>query len=183
MTSTHVVLFHSALGLTKSVRSFADQLRDDGHTVITPDLYDGQVFDNLDDGSKKRDELGIPELLRRANSAVEGLHADCVYAGFSMGAAAAQAVTIAKPGARGVILMHGAVPLQMLGVERWPDVPTQIHVSESDPLVDQPALTRFAVDSKAELFKYPGNAHLFADESASAKLMLERVRNFVKRVA
>ena len=34
------VLFHRALGLTDPVRRFAAALRDAGHTVHTPDLYD-----------------------------------------------------------------------------------------------------------------------------------------------
>ena len=40
-----VVVFHHALGLTDPVRRFADALGDAGHTVHTPDLYDGQRFD------------------------------------------------------------------------------------------------------------------------------------------
>lgn len=187
--STHIVLFHSALGLTKGVRAFAEHLRSDELTVVTTDLYDGESFDNLDDGMKKRNALGVPELMRRAIASVEGMHADVVYAGFSMGAAAAQAVTVAKPGARGVFLMHGAAPLQMLGVDRWPSIPTQVHVAEADPLVDQLAISQFSVSASAELFKYPGHAHLFSDDSgpeyeaASATLLLQRLRAFVKRVS
>ena len=62
---THIVLFHSGLGLTQHVLDFADVLRADGHEVTTPDLYDGEVFDNLADGVAKRDAIGIPELSRR----------------------------------------------------------------------------------------------------------------------
>ena len=45
---TEVVLFHHAQGLTPGVLAFADELRRAGHTVHTPDVYDGRTFDSLD---------------------------------------------------------------------------------------------------------------------------------------
>ena len=45
-----VVLFHSVLGLRPGVIAAGDRLRVAGHKVHTPDLYDGEVFDDLDDG-------------------------------------------------------------------------------------------------------------------------------------
>ena len=55
-----IVLFHSALGLRPWVTASDDRLRGAGHTVHTPDYYDAEVFDDLDDGLRKRDELGTP---------------------------------------------------------------------------------------------------------------------------
>ena len=37
-----VVLFHHVQGLTDGVLAFAEQLRGGGHTVHTPDLFDGE---------------------------------------------------------------------------------------------------------------------------------------------
>jgi dienelactone hydrolase len=85
-----VVLFHSALGLRPAIREFADRLRADGHTVHTPDSFDGEVFENLEDGMSKRDPIGIPELMGRAQAAVAGLPSRIVFAGFSMGTGAAE---------------------------------------------------------------------------------------------
>ena len=45
-----VLLFHHAQGLTEGVVAFADRLREAGHTVHTPDLYDGHTFQALDEG-------------------------------------------------------------------------------------------------------------------------------------
>ena len=42
-----VLLFHHALGLTEGVQAFADELRDAGHTVHTPDLFEGRTFDEI----------------------------------------------------------------------------------------------------------------------------------------
>src|SRR5215208_2093658 len=91
-----VVLFHSALVLRPGVIADADRLRAAGHTVHTPDYYDGEVFDDLDDGLRKRDALGTAEIIRRAREAVAELPAGLVLAGFSLGA----------------VLMHGAVPVE-----------------------------------------------------------------------
>jgi dienelactone hydrolase len=41
-----VVVFHHTLGLTGPVRRFAGELRAAGHTVHTPDLYDGSTIAN-----------------------------------------------------------------------------------------------------------------------------------------
>jgi hypothetical protein len=68
-----IVLFHSALGLRPGVTAAADQLRGAGHSVHVPDYYDGEVFDDLEDGLRKHDELGVAEILRRAREAVRGL--------------------------------------------------------------------------------------------------------------
>ena len=45
-----IVLFHSALGLRPGVRAASDRLRSAGHTVHTSDLFDGRVFDRMDEG-------------------------------------------------------------------------------------------------------------------------------------
>lgn len=37
-----VVLFHHVQGLTGGVRAFAAELRTGGHTMHTPDMFDGQ---------------------------------------------------------------------------------------------------------------------------------------------
>src|SRR5204863_9203353 len=45
-----VLLFHHAQGLTPRVVAFADELRAGGHTVHTPDLFDGRTFGSIDEG-------------------------------------------------------------------------------------------------------------------------------------
>ena len=46
---TEVVLYHHVLGLTEGVRSFANELRQAGHTVHTPDLFDGRTFATMNE--------------------------------------------------------------------------------------------------------------------------------------
>ncbi|AKU95572.1 Dienelactone hydrolase [Labilithrix luteola] len=190
---SHVVLFHSALGLRPAVRRFADALRSSGHHVTTPDLFEGAVFERLEDGVARRDSIGIPTLLQRATAAVEAIEGpedNRVYAGFSMGAAPAQMLALTRPNARGVVLMHGSLPLQMLGMDRWPDrLPAQIHFAEDDPGMDlavPQTLASASASSDVQLFRYAGRGHLFADEgsadydAAHAELMLTRVLTFLR---
>ncbi len=185
-----VVLFHSALGLRPAVQRFADALRADGHTVHTPDLFDGEVFDVLADGVRKRDALGIPELIGRAQAAVAALPGEVVYAGFSMGAASAELLAGTRPGARGAILMHAAIAPAMIGVPVWPAVPMQIHYGARDPWVDVADVDALAQGVRAsgaqcDVYTYEAPGHLFADEQSedfdapAAEAMLERVRAFL----
>ena len=167
-----VVLFHSVLGLRPGVISAADRLRSAGHTVHAPDLFDGEVFDDLDDGMRKEEALGYREIARRAREAVTGLPEGLVFAGFSMGAVHAELLAASTPGARGAVLMHGAVPVEGLGefgVERWPEgVPVQVHYAAEDPWVEAEEVAAFADAGKRagaafEEHAYPGSGHLFAD--------------------
>ncbi len=189
---THIVLFHSGLGLRPHLTTWRMALEAEGHQVHTPDLYDGEVFDDLRRGIEKRDALGIPELSRRASAAVEKLPDDVIYAGFSLGAASAQALALTREGARGLVMMHAALPLAAFGLTEWPDgLRTQVHVTNSDPWVDRgvvEALETAARPGTLEVFRYPGDAHLFADDgyldydAELADAMLERVKRFAASV-
>ena len=100
-----VVLFHHAQGLTDGVRAFADDLR--GHTVHTPDLYDGKTFPALPEGLAYLGTLGFEEIVRRGMAAaVDG----AVYIGISLGALPAQALAENHPSARGAVLLHAFIP-------------------------------------------------------------------------
>ena len=61
---TEVVLYHHVQGLTDGVRSFADELRQAGHTVHTPDLFDGRTFDTIEEGMAFAREAGFGALDR-----------------------------------------------------------------------------------------------------------------------
>ena len=96
-----VLLFHHAQGQTAGVRAFADELRAAGHTVHTPDLYDGRTFATLDEGLAHAKEVGFEAILERGVRTADDLPAELVYAGFSLGEMAAQKLAQTRPGARG----------------------------------------------------------------------------------
>ena len=189
-----VVLFHHALGLTPGVVSFADELRSAGHTVHTPDLFDGRTFGSIDEGVGYAQEIGFQEVMDRGARAAEGLPADVVYAGFSLGVVVAQKLAQTRPGARGALLFYSCVPVSEFGTA-WPDgVPVQIHGMDADPyFVDEGDIdaARGLVDSTkdAELFLYPGDQHYFADSTLpsydpdATALLIERVLAFLTGVS
>jgi dienelactone hydrolase len=194
-----VVVFHSVLGLRPGVLGAADRMRAAGHTVHTPDLFEGEVFDDIDDGMRKEESLGYREIARRTEEAVTGLPAGLVFAGFSMGISYAEWLTASRPGALGAVLMHGAVPVEALteyfGVERWPEgVPVQVHYAVDDPWVEvEQEVVPLGEDVRGagaefEEYVYPGSAHLFADpdlaeyDRASSEAMWERVIAFLDRI-
>jgi dienelactone hydrolase len=184
-----VLLFHHAQGLTPGVRSFADRLRGDGHVVHTPDLYDGQTFADLEEGVAYAKEVGFGTILERGLRAADGLPGELVYAGFSLGVMPAQMLAQTRPGTQGALLFSAALPPSEFDGP-WPEgVPLQIHMMEDDEWVDEDIVAARelaeTVDS-AELFLYPGDRHLFADDSLpdydedAAELLMQRVLTFLR---
>jgi dienelactone hydrolase len=187
---TDVVLYHHVQGLTEGVRSFAEELRQAGHTVHTPDLFDGRTFETIGEGMAFAREAGFGALAERGAAAAEETGPEAVYAGFSMGVMVAQQLAQTRPGARGAVLMSGCLPVSEFG-DAWPEgVPVQVHGKEADPFFAEDLEAAHAlVDStdQAELFLYAGEEHLFADSSlpaydaAAAALLTERVVTFLDR--
>ena len=60
-----VLLFHHALGPTEGVEAFANDLREAGHAVHTPDLFEGRTFDSIEAGLGYVHEIGWGELMAR----------------------------------------------------------------------------------------------------------------------
>ena len=184
-----IVLFHHVQGLTPGVAAFADTLRAAGHTVHTPDLFEGRTFATLDEGVAYASEIGFGAVLERGVRAADGLPETVVYAGFSMGVMPAQKLTQTRPGARGAIFFDSCLPVDEFGA--WPNgVPVQIHGMGHDPFFADEgdldaARALVAQVHDAELFLYPGDQHLFADSSLSSHdadataLLTERVLAFV----
>ena len=103
----------------------------------------------------------------------------------------AQALAQTRPGARGALLFHGCVSPSEFGTS-WPEaVPLQIHMMDADEWTEVDRAAGEALVEKvptAELFLYPGAAHLFADPSSgdyneeAALLLKERTLAFLHRV-
>lgn len=188
---SEVLLYHHVQGLTQGVRSFADELRQAGHTVHTPDLFDGRTFGTLEEGMAFAREAGFDALGERGVAAADRIGPDVVYAGFSLGVMIAQQLAQTRPGARGALLLYSCLPVSEFG-DAWPDgVPVQVHGKDGDEFfledIDA-ARALVASHDRAELFLYPGTEHLFADSSlpaydpAAAALLTERVLAFLDKV-
>lgn len=186
-----VLLFHHAMGQTTGFRAFADELREAGHTVHTPDLFDGRKFGSIEEGMAYAEQIGFPDaIIERGERTANELAPELVYAGFSLGVVPAQKLAQTRAGARGALLYYSCVPLSYFGGS-WPEgVPAQIHGMDEDPIfvgegdVDAARELVEAADD-AELFLYPGDQHYFADSSlpsydeSAAKLLTERTLAFL----
>ena len=184
-----ILLFHSALGQTPGFLRLAGRLRAAGHTVHAPDLYDGSTFTSLKEGVAHAEEVGFDSLIDRGRASADGLPGELVYAGLSLGVMPAQLLAQTRPGARGAVLLHAAVPLSELG-GTWPgDVPVQIHTMEDDAWGDADVAREIAATvPSAEAFLYPGDRHLFTDDSSgeytetAAQQVVARMLEFLDRV-
>lgn len=190
---TEIVLFHHIQGLTTGVTAFADALRNAGHTVHTPDLFDGRTFGSMAEAQAHLEEVGFEQVRERGARAVAELPDTLVYAGFSLGVMPAQQALQTRPGALGGLFYHSFADPTWFGT--WPQgVPAQIHSMDADPFfVDEGDLdaARPFVEAhpEVELFLYPGDGHLFADSSlpghdeGATKLVLERSLELLARVS
>jgi dienelactone hydrolase len=192
-----VVLFHHVQGLTDGVRAFAAALEKGGHTVHTPDLFDGERPPTIDEGIALVQAIGDEELDRREAAALAGLPAGLVYGGFSYGGTVAQALAQTKPGARGALLYESCVSLtEDWSFGLWPDgLPVQIHGMDHDPyfadegdLEAAEELVAIVGPELATLFTYPGDKHLFTDSSLpsydaqAAALVIRRSVEFLDKL-
>lgn len=189
-----VVLFHHGHGVTQGVRDFAERLTVAAHRVHVPDLYDGRVFDELEEGLAYARDVGFDTILERGRTAAEALPHELVYAGFSLGVMPAQLLAQTREGAKGALLFHACLPTAEFG-GAWPDgVPVQVHGMKADPYFAEEgdldaARELVTTTPDAELFLYAGDEHLFADSSLpsydkkAASLLAERVLGFLDDVS
>ena len=122
-----------------------------------------------------------------------------VAAGFSNGAGMAEYVTAARGGRAGGVLgslqFSGALPLAMLGVDRWPaHTPVQVNYATGDPRRSDDWITAFVDDVRASGSMYESfldyrGGHLFTDPSlpdeydkAATALAFERALDFLERL-
>jgi dienelactone hydrolase len=186
-----VLLFHHAMGQTEGFHAFADELRGAGHTVHTPDLFDGRTFGSIEEGVAHVGEVGWGEMIERGLRTADDLPSELVYGGFSLGVLPAQKLAQTRAGARGALLFYSAVPVSEFGPS-WPaGVPVQVHGMDADPFfVDEGDIdaARAIVEAAddGELFLYPGDQHYFADSSlpsydeGATNLLTKRVLAFLE---
>lgn len=190
---TEVVLFHHAQGLTEGCRWFADRLGAAGHEVHAPDLYEGRTFAELTAGVAYAEDVGFGTIIERGRAAAELLPADIVYVGLSLGVLPAQMLAQTRAGALGAAFVSAAIPSSEFDGP-WPaGVPLQIHMKEADPWAieggDLAAAKELADQSDdASLYLYPGDQHLFLDESlpaydeAATELVISRIVDLLDQV-
>ncbi len=192
-----VVLFHHILGLTNGVRSLANELQRGGHDVLTPDLFGGVVTSTIDEGFAHMKSINPEELERRTAQVLDGVAPTAVLMGISFGAGTAQELVMSRPGALGAVLLEACLPTTgEWAVGPWPaGVPVQIHGMDRDPFfalegdIDSARIIVSELGPDlAQLFTYPGDQHLFTDDSlpscdpSARALVIDRTLEFLDRV-
>lgn len=162
-----VLLFHSVLGRRNVEIEAAARLRDEGHQVWAPDLFDGRSAETVPAGCELMAEIGWDTIRQRARAAIAATPDVAVLAGFSMGAGVVSSLWAERPDVRGILLFHGLAKIPH-GVD--PATPLQIHVADPDEFAppDQLAALRQRAAQEGlqpEVFLYPGAGHFFTDES------------------
>lgn len=188
-----VLLFHHAYGLTEGVLALADRLRAAGHTVHTPDLFEGRRFTSDEEAFPYVEALGGGIVLQRGDDAAAALPFDLVYMGVSLGVMPAQRLAQSRPGAKAAVLLEACVPRAVFA-DDWPaGVPVQVHGHDNDPFFAGEGDLESARDlvsavEDAELFLYPGDRHRFTDSSLDSydpeatELVVQRVLELLERV-
>jgi dienelactone hydrolase len=174
-----IVLFHSALGLRPGVFEAADRLRAAGHTVHTPDLFEGDApLDSYGPAMARIRAIGIPTLAPGPSPRWS----------FSIGASFAATLAATRPGARAALLLHGAPDPAKLGLAAWPAAtPVQIHFMLDDRWRSNAAVAKLArlvrrSGNECAVFDYPGSGHLFTDASLPAEFNAEAAEILWDRV-
>ncbi|CAM5333795.1 MULTISPECIES: dienelactone hydrolase family protein [Streptomyces] len=162
-----ILLIHSVYGVRPALEQAAERLREAGHQVHVPDLFEGLSPADMEEGLALRDEIGTDELLKRAVRAAAP-HSDkgLVYAGFSLGGAIAQNLALADEKARGLVLFSGTSDLADDADAE--DLPVQLHVTENDPFEPHDWLNAWYLRMRragadVEVYRYPGAGHLYTD--------------------
>ncbi|MFB7613844.1 dienelactone hydrolase family protein [Kitasatospora sp. NPDC056181] len=163
-----ILLLHSVYGLRPAVHAAADRLRAAGHTVHTPDLFEGRTFDDVEEGMAYKEELGSDELLRRAVGAAAPLLGSgdaLVYAGFSLGGSLAQNLALADEKALGLLLLHGTSDIRE---DAATSIPVQLHIAEPDPFEPEDWLNAWYLGMRragadVEIHRYRGAGHVYTD--------------------
>lgn len=168
-TKLTVLVFHHALGLAPGVRSVADQLRAAGHAVVCPDLYDGRLFNSIDDGVAYAEQLGTDTFVERGLQAAANVDGPMVVVGFSLGVLPAQKLAQTDNRVVGAVLCFSAVPADYFA-DRWPpDVDVQVHLVDGDPWAeeDRPAAEALVEQAGGRLVIHGGKGHLILEPALS----------------
>ena len=192
-----VVLFHHVQGLTDGVRAFAEELRTGGHTVHTPDLFEGALPESIDGGMALTGKIGDDVLGARADASVADLPmAWCTRAsrrGRRSTATRPDPIGCARSAAlRGLLPDYRRVGIRQVAGRR--PVPNPRY--DEDPFFGKGGdldaareLVETVGPELAELFAYPGDRHLFTDSSLpsyepeATALVIERSRAFLDRLS
>jgi len=186
-----IILFHSMLGLRDLERDAAARLRQAGHDVVLPDLYDGAWTDDLAEGAAMKATIGWDGIRDRAAGALAGFPMDCLLGGISMGAGVVGEFWPSRPDAAGVMLLHG---LCAIPDRRHLRARVQVNLSASDPFFPLSEVHAWRTKAKdadlaADVVIHTQPGHLLMDENSKdytkdgAALIWQNIHRFIGQVS
>jgi len=171
-----VALYHAWWGLNDDVKAYADRLAGAGFSVLAPDMFGGEVaatIEAADRLSSSADEdrckaisLAAVDRLAARQGAPEGIG----VVGFSFGGAWAIWAPTQREHIAATVVYYGTWVGSVLGKA---SVPVLGHFAEDDPYETAETVTEFEQGLRdagrdADIHRYPGTGHWFAEPSRDA---------------
>jgi carboxymethylenebutenolidase len=188
-----IVLLHAWWGLNDDIRDFADRLAEAGYGVLAPDMFEGQVTDQIQEAERLSNEgdANHPELV--AFDAVDRLAAQLpagakiATVAFSFGAPYAIWTASERPAVVGTVAYYGAWAGPWVTKSK---APLLGHFAEDDPFTSAEDVAEVEAafrEAGREMTShvYPGTKHWFAEPSrpeydaAAADLAWDRTLAFL----
>jgi carboxymethylenebutenolidase len=167
-----VVLVHDWYGHLPNVRDMCDALAESGMTALAPDLYDGKLTADEAEAAQLFEQLDVERALSRLLLSVEQLRgrgAERIgLLGFSTGGYLALRLA-GRTRVDALVAYYAA----LAGAEREPiGCPVQLHLAEYDHWESADIPDGFiewlaASGTPAEVYRYPGAHHGFANPTVS----------------
>ena len=138
-----ILLFHHIQGLTPGMVAFADQLRAAGHTVHTPDLFEGNTFATIPEGMAYVRRDGAPDYDALADDGGRRAARGARLRRVLLRRRLRPAPRPAAPGRRGALLFESCYPITgEWTFGPWPDgVPVQVHGMDGDEFFAEEGVT------------------------------------------
>lgn len=191
-----ILVFHPWWGLNDDVVAFADRLAVAGFTVAAPDLYGGPVATTIAEAERLSGSIDELAADAYALAAADYLVAMLGHptsrigtVGFSMGGAWALWLGAQRSDIGASVVYYGSIEGPSLAGAR---APVLGHFAETDPYEPDASVTAFghalrSAGRTADLYRYPGTRHWFAEASrpeydpAAAELAFTRTVAFLRR--
>ena len=151
--------------MTAGVLALADELRAVGLEVMVPDLFEGEVFSEVDSGVDYSLRVGFGEIISRGVASIASLQQSVVVVGLSLGALPAQYLAQTDRRVHGAVLVGACIPLGEFSDE-WPEgVPLEVHAASGDPVFDgdgdaEAVAAIVAAAAAAQVVRHHGGGHL-----------------------
>ncbi len=191
-----VMVLHAWWGLNDTIKAFCNRLAEAGFVVFAPDLYHGQVTDQI----AEAETLGaaLDERVNQARAEIvdavaflkEQAGADSIAViGFSLGAYYALDLSVrASDSVRSVVLFYGSGPADFsLSKADYLGHFAELDEFEPPDNVNELEETIRAAGRPVTFYSYPGTGHWFFEpdrtqvyDAAAANLAWERTLAFLK---